>query len=281
MEEEIYSHGLDFDEFCRYREQYNNQIIKIQRKMDYFLFRDKNFIKEDTFLEDMFLESILVDVRALLMENARYKKNYTLQNSFRLNSDNEKDINFKIACEIDNLLNDTYLPDGETSFFEAVKFYTDKYIAHRDNTSTDDDEKKIRIKSAFLNNEEFGLVFTVKAIIEIAKDMEQKIQIAVLEELTKCPEGFELLDVNAVEPLYSLDREIDIDRDINPKLIDEILKKAPKDIAYLIGFDVRGLKIDDVNSPETRAAVSNYVKGISNSRERLEFICKVKETPNI
>lgn len=281
MEEEIYSHGLDFDEFCRYREQYNNQIIKIQRKMDYFLFRDKNFIKEDTFLEDMFLESILVDVRALLMENARYKKNYTLQNSFRLNSDNEKDINFKIACEIDNLLNDTYLPDGETSFFEAVKFYTDKYIAHRDNTSTDDDEKKIRIKSAFLNNEEFGLVFTVKAIIEIAKDMEQKIQIAVLEELTKCPEGFELLDVNAVEPLYSLDREIDIDRDINPKLIDEILKKAPKDIAYLIGFDVRGLKIDDVNSPETRAAVSNYVKGISNIRERLEFICKVKETPNI
>lgn len=281
MEEEIFAHGLDFDEFCRYREQYNSQIIKIQRKMDYFLFRDKNFIKDDIFLEDMFLESILVDVRALLMENARYKKNYTLQNSFRLNSDNEKDINFKIACEIDNLLNDTYLPDGETSFFEAVKFYTDKYIAHRDNTSIDDDEKKIRIKSAFLNNEEFGLVFTVKAIIEIAKDMEQKLQIAVLEELTKCPEGFELLDVNAKEPLYSLDREVDIDRDINPKLIDEILKKAPKDIAYLIGFDVRGLKIDDVNSSETRAAVSNYVKDISNSRELLEFICKVKETPNI
>lgn len=281
MEEEIFAHGLDFDEFCRYREQYNSQIIKIQRKMDYFLFRDKNFIKDDIFLEDMFLESILVDIRALLMENARYKKNYTLQNSFRLNSDNEKDINFKIACEIDNLLNDTYLPDGETSFFEAVKFYTDKYIAHRDNTSIDDDEKKIRIKSAFLNNEEFGLVFTVKAIIEIAKDMEQKLQIAVLEELTKCPEGFELLDVNAKEPLYSLDREVDIDRDINPKLIDEILKKAPKDIAYLIGFDVRGLKIDDVNSSETRAAVSNYVKDISNSRELLEFICKVKETPNI
>ncbi|TCU66914.1 hypothetical protein EV204_11324 [Tissierella praeacuta] len=118
MEEEIFAHGLDFNEFCRYREQYNNQIIKIQRKMDYFLFRDKNFIKDDIFLEDMFLESILVDVRALLMENARYKKNYTLQNSFRINSDNEKDINFKIECEIDNLLKDTYLPDGETSFFE-------------------------------------------------------------------------------------------------------------------------------------------------------------------
>ena len=26
---------------------------------------------------------------------------------------------------------------------------------------------------------------------------------------------------------------------------------------------------------------SNYVKCINNSRERLKFICKVKETPNI
>ena len=71
---------LSFEDCTRFRHKYFEQIEKLERKIQYFLFRSRNFIKEDSFLEDMFLESILVDVRALLMENERYKKNYTIQN---------------------------------------------------------------------------------------------------------------------------------------------------------------------------------------------------------
>ena len=268
----VSANEIEYNEFCRFREKYKNQIMKIQRKMDYFLFREKNFIKDDVFLEDLFLESILVDIRALLMENTRYKKNYTLQNNFKINSLNEEDINFKVANEIDKFLNDTLLPDREISFFDAVKFYTDKYIAHSDNTSIADDEKKARIKEYFLSNEEFGLVFTVKAIIEYAKDIERKIQFKTFEELTKMPESVELEDINIIEPPYSLDIDIDSNIDIYPELIDEILRKSSKDIAYLIGFDVRGLRIHDVNT--------KFVTSISDI-DLMEFIIRVKETPDM
>ena len=280
MELGISATTMEFDEFCRFQKKYKNQIMKIQRKMDYFLFREQNFIKEDRFLEDLFLESILVDVRALLMENARYKNNYTLQNTFKINSSNEEDIRFKVASGIDDLLKEMLLPDGQTSFFEAVKFYTDKYIAHRDNTTIGDDEKKEKIKEYFLNNKEFGLVFTVKAIIEYAKDTEREINLAVLGELTKMPENSELENEDIREPVHSLDRDIDKKRDIDPKLINEILRKSPRDIAYLINFDVRGLKINDANSIETKEAVSKFVAGIEDE-DVMEFIIKVKETPNI
>lgn len=139
---------MSFEGFTRFRQKYFEQIEKLERKIQYFLFRSQNFIKEDSFLEDMFLESILVDVRALLMENERYKKNYTMQNSFRIySSDDENDFFSKIASEIDQYVKVTMLPDGQTSFYESVKFYTDKYIAHRDSTTPDDDEKRAELKS--------------------------------------------------------------------------------------------------------------------------------------
>ena len=74
---------ISFEDFTRFRHKYFEQIEKIERKIQYFIFRSRNFIKKDPFLEDVFLESILVDVRAILMENERYKKNYTMQNSFK------------------------------------------------------------------------------------------------------------------------------------------------------------------------------------------------------
>lgn len=275
MDTDMTKDTKEFNEFCRFSEKYKQQIEKIQRKMDYYLFKDRNFIKEDIFLEEMFFESILVDVRALLIENAKYKKNYTIQNSFKIHSVSEADLFYKIATGIDDYLKKTLLPDGETSIFEAVKFYTDKYIAHRDNIDEHDDEKKGRIKQYLSRNDENGLVFTIKAIIEYAKDVKSDIQAAALAELTRIPEGLEL------ETVYDTEKRNPNEKDINIKLklIDEILKKSPKDIAYLAQLDIRGIRIYDMKSMEIQKVVANFVEGVSNS-DLLELIIKVKETPN-
>lgn len=263
---------ISFEDFTRFRHKYFEQIEKIERKMQYFIFRSRNFIKEDSFLEDMFLESILVDVRAILMENERYKKNYTMQNSFKINSLGDgSDIFLEFADAIDEYVKKTVLPDGQTSFYEAVKFYTDKYIVHRDNTTPDDDRKCAKIKSYFLDDQIFSLAYTVQAIIENAEKFEDEIILRGFESLTKGLDGVELEKTK--EDRNSVQDELET------KLIEEILKKSPKNIAYLIGLDVQGLQVSDFKPSELKQMILDYIRKL-NSKKRLKFIIKVKKLPN-
>lgn len=268
----MYANEMSFEDFTRFRHKYFEQIEKIERKIQYFIFRSGNFVKEDPFLEDVLLESILVDVRAILMENERYKKNYTMQNSFKINSlGDESDVFSKFASEIDEYVKNTVLPDGQTSFYEAVKFYTDKYIAHRDSTTPDDDRKCAKIKSYFLDDQNFSLAYTVQAIIETAEKFEEEIMLRGLESLTKGSDGAELEKTK--EDRNSVQDELET------KLIEEILKKSPKNIAYLIGLDVRGLQVSDFKPAELKQMILDYIRKL-NSTKRLKFIIKVKKLPN-
>lgn len=272
---------ISLEDFTRFRHKYFEQIEKLERKIQYFLFRSQNFIKEDSFLEDMFLESILVDVRALLMENERYKKNYTMQNAFRINSsDDVNDIFSKIASEIDKYVKVTMLPDGQTNFYESVKFYTDKYIAHRDSTTPDDDKKCAELKSYFLDDQNFSLALTVQALIKITEEFEEELKYGALEALTKVPNEVELENPNFVESNYPLDEKCSsVQNGLETKLIEEILKKSPKDIAYLIGLDVRGIQVSDVEPAKLKQMILEYIRNLNDTR-KLKFIIKVKSIPN-
>lgn len=267
---------ISFEGFTRFRHKYFEQIEKLERKIQYFLFRSQNFIKEDSFLEDMFLESILVDVRALLMENERYKKNYTMQNSFRIySSDDENDFFSKIASEIDQYVKVTMLPDGQTNFYESVKFYTDKYIAHRDSTTPDDDEKRAELKSYFLDDQNFSLALTVQALIEITEEFKEELQYGALEALTKVPNEVELESPNFVESNDPLDEECgSVHNGLETRLIEEVLKKSPKDIAYLIGLDVRGIQASDIEPEKLKQMILEYIRNLNGTRKR-EFMIKV------
>lgn len=267
---------MSFEGFTRFRQKYFEQIEKLERKIQYFLFRSQNFIKEDSFLEDMFLESILVDVRALLMENERYKKNYTMQNSFRIySSDDENDFFSKIASEIDQYVKVTMLPDGQTNFYESVKFYTDKYIAHRDSTTPDDDEKRAELKSYFLDDQNFSLALTVQALIEITEEFKEELQYGALEALTKVPNEVELESPNFVESNDPLDEECgSVHNGLETRLIEEVLKKSPKDIAYLIGLDVRGIQASDIEPEKLKQMILEYIRNLNGTRKR-EFMIKV------
>lgn len=267
---------ISFEGFTRFRQKYFEQIEKLERKIQYFLFRSQNFIKEDSFLEDMFLESILVDVRALLMENERYKKNYTMQNSFRIySSDDENDFFSKIASEIDQYVKVTMLPDGQTNFYESVKFYTDKYIAHRDSTTPDDDEKRAELKSYFLDDQNFSLALTVQALIEITEEFKEELQCRALEALTKVPNEVEFESPIFVESNDPLDEECgSVHNGLETRLIQEVLKKSPKDIAYLIGLDVRGIQASDIEPEKLKQMILEYIRNLSGTRKR-EFMIKV------
>lgn len=267
---------ISFEGFTRFRHKYFEQIEKLERKIQYFLFRSQNFIKEDSFLEDMFLESILVDVRALLMENERYKKNYTMQNSFRIySSDDENDFFSKIASEIDQYVKVTMLPDGQTNFYESVKFYTDKYIAHRDSTTPDDDEKRAKLKSYFLDDQNFSLALTVQALIEITEEFKEELQCGALEALTKVPNEVELESPIFAESNDPLDEECgSVHNGLETRLIEEVLKKSPKDIAYLIGLDVRGIQASDIEPEKLKQMILEYIRNLNGTRKR-EFMIKV------
>lgn len=272
---------LSFEDFTRFRHKYFEQIEKLERKIQYFLFRRYNFIKEDPFLENMFLESILVDVRALLMENERYKKNFTMQNSFKINSLGDgNDIFYKIANEIDVYVKNTMLPDGQTNFYDAVKFYTDKYIAHRDWTTSDDDNKCIEIKSYFLDDQNFGLALTVQALIEVTEEYNELITFKTCEALTKAPDQVELDTPNFADSSGSPeDDSISCKNELEILLMEEILKKSPTDIAYLIGLDVRGIQVSDVEPGKLKQMILDYIKKLSHTK-KMKFILKVKDIPN-
>lgn len=263
---------ISFEDFTRFRHKYFEQIEKIERKIQYFIFRNQNFIKKDPFLEDVFLESILVDVRAILMENEQYKKNYTMQNSFKINSlgEGSNDIS-KFVSEIDEYMKKTVLPDGQTSFYEAVKFYTDKYIAHHDSMTPDDDRKCDKIKSYFLDDQNFSLAYTVQAIIETAEKFEEEIILRGLKSLTN---GLDVVELEKTkEDCNSVQYEIET------KLTEKILKKSPENIAYLIGLDVRGLQVSDFKPTELKQMILDYIRKL-NGTKRLKLIIKVKSLPN-
>lgn len=62
-------------------------------------------------------------------------------------------------------------------------------------------------------------------------------------------------------------------------MIEEVLKKSPKDIAYLIGLDVRGIQASDIEPEKLKQMILEYIRNLNGTR-KLKFMIKVKSIPN-
>lgn len=97
---------------------------------------------------DALIDAIYINCRSMFCENPNLKTNYTLQNCLRnANYNNEADL-------IDNILKETNFTDKivkDISFFNLVKLFSDKSIAHQDNLS-EDKRKIIDYRYKFLND---------------------------------------------------------------------------------------------------------------------------------
>ena len=62
-------------------------------------------------------------------------------------------------------------------------------------------------------------------------------------------------------------------------MTEEILKKSPKDIAYLIGLDVRGIKVSDVEPEKLKQMILDRIRKLNHTK-KMKFILKVKDIPN-
>jgi len=69
------------DDFSLLRKRFHEKFVILRRKVHRVLDRDPN-TKLDDESYDVFVNSILVDCRALFIENSRYTKNCTIQNLY-------------------------------------------------------------------------------------------------------------------------------------------------------------------------------------------------------
>ncbi|WP_394209340.1 hypothetical protein [Enterovibrio calviensis] len=104
----------------RIEEVFYEKFIKLRKKIHLVL---ENKL-EDPLYYDVFVNSILVDCRAIFLENERYKFNSTLQNSYRARHFDE------FAQGIDELFNRT-TSSGKT-LKEVIKSWVDQRVVHYD-----------------------------------------------------------------------------------------------------------------------------------------------------
>lgn len=88
------------------------------------IIRLESIEKNDLFLSNTLINSILVDCRALFFESGRLQRNATLQNVYRARRMDEK------AEAVDEILNQEVI-DGK-SLREVIKAWVDKRIVHMD-----------------------------------------------------------------------------------------------------------------------------------------------------
>ena len=112
-----------------------------------------------------YIDMILVQLRAMCIENERYKNNYTAQ--ILLRKIGEEDL----ANKIDEMLNEEFY-DGsmQVNIKKALKILTDEFICHYDNFDKDKSHK-ISLADIFINillspHEEKNLDYIMKVLID-------------------------------------------------------------------------------------------------------------------
>lgn len=167
----------DFEDFKKFKARYRESIYYLKIKLYYL----RNL--EDGNLQTIFLESILVDLRAWLLEKKFRKKNITFQNEFNNFSFEyvTKQINEYLKIEIDV----EPLSDYKISIEEAIKFYVDKFIAHHDFVDESDFIKKEELKKLFLSNTHFNIVNITQNLLDYIDNTRDQIIVKGLECLTR------------------------------------------------------------------------------------------------
>lgn len=109
----------NLDDFSRLLRRVDEKFAWLRRKVHRIL---ENKLDEEAY--SIFVESILVDCRALFIENSRYKTNCTLQNFYKATNHPE------YADAIDEYF-DRATSNG-VSLREVMKTWVDKHIVHFD-----------------------------------------------------------------------------------------------------------------------------------------------------
>lgn len=119
----------------------------------------KSIGDSDKLVSNIIISSILVDTRALFLENERYKRNATLQNVYRARKMDSK------AEDIDKIFDEKVF--CELSLKEMVKEYVDKRIVHIDWLWSDEEEGiSNKINHILFNDKGINLQVTLLKIIE-------------------------------------------------------------------------------------------------------------------
>lgn len=106
---------------------------------------------DDPLYYDVFVNSILVDCRAIFLENERYKLNSTLQNTYRARRLED------FAKGIDELFN-REISNGN-SLKEVIKGWVDKRVVHYDYLDLDEEDKIFDDISKIIDRETLGNLF--------------------------------------------------------------------------------------------------------------------------
>ena len=112
-----------------------------------------------------YVDMILVQLRAICIENERYKNNYTAQILLRKIGEDD------LANKIDEMLNEEFY-DGsmQVNIRKALKILADEFICHYDNFDKDKSHK-ISLADIFINRllspyEEKNLDYIMKVLID-------------------------------------------------------------------------------------------------------------------
>ena len=133
--------------FRRRLEDLQEKIIKL-----------KSIGNSDKFVLDIITSSILVDTRALFLENERYKRNATLQNIYRARGMNDK------ADDIDRVFNEKKF--CELSLRDVVKQWVDQRIVHIDWLWREEEDEASNKINALFSESESNLQTILLKIIE-------------------------------------------------------------------------------------------------------------------
>jgi hypothetical protein len=118
----------------------------------------------EEFMGNFLVDSILVDCRALFLENDRYPRNSTLQNVYLARRMEEK------ASKVDEFLNSTALA-GKT-IRDVIKAWVDRRVVHIDWLWDEEDDQILEDMRSFLfDGETGGLLKLLDILIEDYKVM--------------------------------------------------------------------------------------------------------------
>lgn len=136
----------NLDDFSRLLSRVDEKFARLRRKVHRIL---ENKLDEEAY--SVFVESILVDCRALFIENSRYKTNCTLQNFYRATNHPE------YAEGIDKYF-DSATSNG-VNLREVIKTWVDKHIVHFDYVNKEAEDAALQGVSRLLDRQTINNLF--------------------------------------------------------------------------------------------------------------------------
>lgn len=148
----------NLDDFCTLLIRVDEKFVSLRKKVHRVLSND---LDEESY--DVFVNSILIDCRALFIENKRYSSNCTIQNFYKATNHPE------YADEI-NTYFDRKTADG-LNLREIIKTWVDKHLVHFDFVYREKEEDHLNSIRGLLNRQTIDNLFT--NILLIARQYEE------------------------------------------------------------------------------------------------------------